>query len=91
MKVLDVYPPQTPGKRPICEGTLSAYVIESNERREQYHKKEPWYKQQRRVKNGLPHDQCDNLARYKIGKRWLCRKHAAYALLDSMAERQPPL
>lgn len=87
-KVVDAYPPQTPGKRPICEGKLSAVVIEGNEARERYHGKTDIWKSKRRARLQLALDRCDNFARYRIGEQWLCRKHAAYALLDSLAERE---
>lgn len=81
MKVIDAYPPHIPGKRPICEATLSRYVIERNE---EWEKRD--FRKGKRATMTIPVDQCDCYARYSIDGKWLCRKHAAYALLDSLAQ-----
>lgn len=80
MKVIDAFPPHRPGKRPRCEGTLAPVTIEFNEARERNRVVD-----RRRARLGLKHDECGAWARYRIGDRWLCRKHAAYVLLDSLA------
>lgn len=83
MKVHDAYPPQSPGKRPICEGQLSAGTTEFNEARERNGSN---LISKRRKLLKIPADQCDANARYYVRGKWLCRKHAAYFVLDAIAE-----
>lgn len=81
LNVVDVYPPDVPGKRPTCEAKLGRWTTERNEE---------WVRRglkTRRNRRKVPPDQCDTAARYKIGSKWLCRKHAAYVLLDSLAAK----
>lgn len=84
-KIIDAFPPTAPGRRPYCVAKLSAYVIESNEWRAQKGMKR--FKGHRPGVESIPVDQCGNFARYKINKKWYCRKHGALIALDLVAER----
>lgn len=81
--VIDAFPPNTPGKRPICQGKVGQYTAEANERKQKLNGQR--YLRSRRGKDEVPPDQCDFNARYLLNGKWLCRKHAAYMLLDSLA------
>lgn len=85
LKVIDVFPPTSIDKRPLCCSKLSRYVVERNRVWEARNAKP----MQRRRERGVAVEQCGNLARYKINSGYYCRKHGALLALDLVAETVP--
>lgn len=84
MKILDVYPPGSAGKRPRCAAKLSYYSAERNER---WSKDTPNYLPSYRRNGTVPNDECGHFARYLIDNKYYCRKHAGYVVLDALSEK----